>query len=104
MPGYSALGEIHVSEVEQTLDGFNAGLPALKDFILPAGSRATACCHLARTICRRAERRVATLDDQESVNPWARKYLNRLSDLLFVLARVIARADGGEEVLWQKGR
>ena len=59
-------------------------------------------CHLARTVCRRAERRVTTLAAEERINAWAIKYLNRLSDLLFVLARVMARQDGGQEVLWQK--
>jgi cob(I)alamin adenosyltransferase len=102
MPGFEALAERHVREVEQTLDGFNAELPPLKDFILPGGTTAAAHCHLARTVCRRAERRVTTLIGAETVNPWALKYLNRLSDLLFVLARVIARAGGGQEVLWRK--
>ena len=73
----------------------------LKEFILPAGGRATAQCHLARAICRRAERRVYSLSKGETVNPASITYLNRLSDLLFVTARVLARFENGEEVLWQ---
>jgi cob(I)alamin adenosyltransferase len=103
VPGFEALTEKHVQALERLLDGFNAELPPLKEFILPGGNIGAAHCHLARTVCRRAERRVTTLAAEESINPWVLKYLNRLSDLLFVLARVIARADGGQEVLWQKG-
>jgi len=103
VPGFEALAAKHVEELEQVLDVFNAELPRLKEFILPGGNMGSAHCHLARTVCRRAERRVTTLAAAETINPWVLKYLNRLSDLLFVLARVIARADGGQEVLWQKG-
>jgi cob(I)alamin adenosyltransferase len=102
MPGYEVLAERHVQEVEGVLDGFNANLPPLKEFILPGGNMSAAHCHLARTVCRRAERRVTTLAAEERINAWALKYLNRLSDLLFVLARVMARQEGGQEVLWQK--
>lgn len=104
IPGYQSIQESHVEWLERTLDHFNARLPALEDFILPGGSRAAATCHLARTVCRRAERHVVSLQREETVPPCSLRYLNRLSDLLFVLARVIARADGGEEVLWQKDR
>jgi cob(I)alamin adenosyltransferase len=76
----------------------------LKDFILPGGSRAAAACHLARTLARRAERRMVTLVAAEPVSPLAQHYLNRLSDLLFVLCRVVNRDAGVEDVLWQKGR
>ena len=103
MPGFSAITSSYVARLERELDGFNADLPPLKDFILPGGGPATAACHLARTITRRAERRVWTLARREPVNPEATRYLNRLSDLLFVLARVIARHEQGSEVLWQKG-
>ena len=82
----------------------NADLPYLKEFILPGGNRAATACHLARTICRRSERRVLSLSKQEPVNEWGLKYLNRLSDFLFVAARVLARANGGEEVMWNRKR
>jgi cob(I)alamin adenosyltransferase len=104
IPGMAMIHDVDVERLETTLDGFNADLPALKDFILPGGGMAAACCHLARTVCRRAEREVVTLSRQESVRPEAIRYLNRLSDLLFVLARVLARASGHGEVLWQHER
>lgn len=104
IPGFQSIQESHVEWLERTLDHFNEPLPALEDFILPGGSQAAATCHLARTVCRRAERHVVTLARDEEVPPFSMKYLNRLSDLLFVLARVISRADGGSEVLWQKHR
>ena len=100
IPGYTAITPEHVTRLENELDGFNAPLPPLKEFILPGGSRAAAVCHLARTVCRRAERRTYTLHTGSPVNPQALEYLNRLSDLLFVLGRVIARHDKGTEVLW----
>ena len=104
IPGMAMIADADVERLETTLDGFNADLPALKDFILPGGGMAAACCHLARTVCRRAEREVVALSRQESVRPEAIRYLNRLSDLLFVLARVLARARGHGEVLWQHER
>ena len=104
LPGYTAIAADHVQRLEATLDKFNESLPPLKEFILPGGSRAAALCHLARTVCRRAERRAWTLHGQHPQNPESIKYLNRLSDLLFVLARVIARQDGGSEVLWKHKR
>ena len=104
IPGMAMVDDADVERLETTLDGFNADLPALKDFILPGGGMAAACCHVARTVCRRAEREVVTLSRQESVRPEAIRYLNRLSDLLFVLARVLARASGHGEVLWQHER
>jgi cob(I)alamin adenosyltransferase len=100
IPGYKAITPEHVARLENELDGFNAPLPPLKEFILPGGSRAAAVCHLARTVCRRAERRTYTLHTGSPVSPQALEYLNRLSDLLFVLGRVIARHDKGTEVLW----
>ncbi len=100
IPGHVAITPEHVTRLEQELDAFNADLPPLKEFILPGGSRAAAACHVARTVCRRAERRTFTLHKQTPVSPEALRYLNRLSDLLFVQARVIARADKGSEVLW----
>lgn len=104
VPGYKAITADHIIWLEQTLDCFNADLPPLKEFILPGGNHAAAVCHLARTICRRAERRTLTLHRASSVNSEVLRYLNRLSDLLFVLARVIARQDGGSEVLWKHER
>lgn len=100
IPGYTAIKPEHVTRLEDELDGFNAPLPPLKEFILPGGSRAAGVCHLARTVCRRAERRTYTLHSKTPVSPQALEYLNRLSDLLFVLGRVIARHDKGSEVLW----
>lgn len=104
IPGHVSLGEQHVRWLERTLDRFNDDLPALKDFILPAGGAAAATCHLARTVCRRAERCVISLAREETIPPQSIAYLNRLSDLLFVLARVLARHAGGSEVLWQSNR
>ena len=91
-------------DLERVLDRFNAELPPLKEFILPGGSAAVASCHLARAICRRTERRVIALAKVETVNPPVRVYLNRLSDLLFVLCRVLALADGEQEIYWQSAR
>ncbi|WMJ67892.1 cob(I)yrinic acid a,c-diamide adenosyltransferase [Stenotrophomonas sp. 24(2023)] len=104
MPGHVAIHAADVSALEQQLDHYNAGLPMLKDFILPAGGEGAARCHLARTIVRRAERETVALARREPVRGEALQYLNRLSDLLFVLARVLARADGHGEVLWQHQR
>jgi cob(I)alamin adenosyltransferase len=104
IPGHAAIHDAFVDRLENRLDAFNSDLPRLKDFILPGGGPAASACHLARTIVRRAERRVATLAGQDSVRPEALRYLNRLSDLLFVLARVLARAEHGAEVLWQRDR
>lgn len=104
MPGHTLLPEGRVKQLEDILDQYNADLPALKEFILPGGGPAAAACHLARTICRRAERRVVELARTEEVNPQAIHYLNRLSDLLFVLSRVMARADDVGEILWDHQR
>jgi cob(I)alamin adenosyltransferase len=94
----------HVDRLETALDAFNEHLPPLKDFILPGGGPASAACHLARTTVRRAERRVWTLAAQSPISPEPARYLNRLSDLLFVLARVLARHENGSEVLWNRAR
>ena len=104
IPGHAAIQAADIDALERQLDQYNADLPALKEFILPAGGEAAARCHLARTIVRRAERETVTLARQEPVRAEALHYLNRLSDLLFVLARVLARADGHGEVLWQHTR
>ena len=104
IPGYSAITTEFVARLEANLDALNADLPALKEFILPGGGAAAAACHLARTIVRRAERVTTTLASEETVRPEVLKYLNRLSDLLFVIARVLARTETGEEVLWNRER
>tara|TARA_R110001583_G_scaffold116010_1_gene266631 strand:+ start:1099 stop:1674 length:576 start_codon:yes stop_codon:yes gene_type:complete len=101
VPGYALIEDAQVTQLEQLLDQLNATLPALKDFILPGGNRAAAACHLARSVCRRAERRLVTLARDSDIRPQCQSYLNRLSDLLFVAARVLARQDGGQEVLWR---
>jgi len=104
IPGHAAIFDADIERLEQQLDHFNADLPPLKDFILPGGGLAAAHCHLARTIARRAEREVVTLARHDAVRPEAVRYLNRLSDLLFVLARVLARASGYGETLWNHER
>jgi len=104
IPGHAAIHDADITRLEHLLDGFNADLPPLKDFILPGGGAAAAHCHLARTIVRRAERETVTLAAAEPVRAEVVRYLNRLSDLLFVLARVLARASGHGEVLWQHQR
>lgn len=104
IPGHAAITDADVERLEQHLDAFNQDLPPLKEFILPGGGEAGARCHIARTVVRRAEREAVTLSRQEAVRPEAVRYLNRLSDLLFVLARVLARASGHGEVVWHHER
>ena len=104
IPGHAAIQDADIERLEQQLDHYNDPLPPLKDFILPGGGEGAARCHLARTIVRRAERECVTLSHHDAVRPQAIRYLNRLSDLLFVLARVLARHDGHGEVLWQHER
>jgi cob(I)alamin adenosyltransferase len=104
LPGRTLVEAAHIARIEAGIDRWNADLPPLKEFILPGGSRAAALCHLCRAVCRRAERAVSRVGESEPISPHARIFLNRLSDLLFVLARVLARADGGTEVLWDSGR
>jgi cob(I)alamin adenosyltransferase len=104
IPGYAAVTEAHVTRIEEGVEAFNADLAPLKEFILPGGTRAAATAHVARTVCRRAERSLIRLAAVEAVSGHSRVYLNRLSDLLFVLARALNRAGGRSDVLWQKGR
>ncbi len=104
VPGHAIMSAAHVARLEQLLDHHNADLPPLKDFILPGGSRTASLCHLARAVCRRAERRLVAAASSEQLGAYATQYLNRLSDLLFVLSRVINRRDGHADVLWRKGR
>ena len=102
MPGYRAVAAEQVDALEHALDELNADLPPLKEFILPSGGPATAACHLARTIVRRAERDVWKVCESEAVAPEVPRYLNRLSDLLFVIARVLVRHERGAEVMWNR--
>ena len=104
IPGTELIGDRHIDRLERELDRLNAELPPLKEFILPGGSPVAAQAHLARTICRRAERRVISLARHEEVNEPAIRYLNRLSDLMFVVARTLARASGVGEILWDHHR
>ncbi|HEY0505998.1 MAG TPA: cob(I)yrinic acid a,c-diamide adenosyltransferase [Lysobacter sp.] len=104
IPGHAAIFDADIERLEQQLDAFNDPLPPLKDFILPGGGEAASRCHVARTVVRRAEREAVSLSRLEAVRPEAVRYLNRLSDLLFVLSRVLARASGHGEVLWNHER
>jgi cob(I)alamin adenosyltransferase len=104
IPGMATVKDSDIDRLESILDQLNEPLPPLKEFILPGGGMAAACCHLARTVCRRTEREVISLARAEEIRPQPQRYLNRLSDLLFVMARVLARASGHGEVLWQHER
>lgn len=104
IPGYVLITDVHVARLDALLEKYNADLPPLKDFILPAGSRAASIAHLCRTVCRRAERSIVSLGKTETINPQPRQYVNRLSDLMFVLSRVLNRYAGGGDVLWQHER
>ncbi len=104
IPGFENLAETQVAQLDALLLRYNATLPRLQEFILPGGSRSAAIAHIARTVCRRAERAIVSLGGEEAIRPACRQYVNRLSDLLFVLARVLNRHEGGTDVQWQKGR
>jgi cob(I)alamin adenosyltransferase len=104
IPGYTAVTDAHVERIERAVEHYNETLPPLKEFILPGGTRAAALAHVCRTVCRRAERALVALAATQAISEPSRKYLNRLSDLLFVLARELNREAGGADVLWQKGR
>jgi cob(I)alamin adenosyltransferase len=104
IPDRFIIAAAQVKRLETILDQFNADLPPLKEFILPGGSVVAAVCHLARSVCRRAERRVLHLGETEKINTVSTEYLNRLSDLLFVLARVLNVHAGQRDVLWQRGK
>jgi cob(I)alamin adenosyltransferase len=102
IPGHTLIEDAHVAALDALLAHYNADLPPLREFILPGGTRAAALAHVCRTVCRRAERSVVGLGRSQALNDRPRRYLNRLSDLLFVLARVLNRAGGGADVLWQR--
>jgi cob(I)alamin adenosyltransferase len=104
LPGHTAIKTDAVARLEKDTELLNESLPPLREFILPGGNPAAAVCHVARTVCRRAERRVVTLAHQTPINEHLQIYLNRLSDLLFVIARLLARRDSQQEVQWQRDR
>ena len=104
IPGYSLVTEEETKFLEDTLDFMNSKLSPLKEFILPGGIAAASHCHMSRSICRRAERRIQTLASEEQVSEISRQYLNRLSDLLFVMARYLNSKEGVSDVLWQHER
>ena len=101
MPGYAMIKAARVTALEVQLDDWNETLTPLKEFILPGGSRAASVCHLARTVCRRAERQMTTLNNHEKITEISLQYINRLSDLLFVLCRILNKDAGLADVLWQ---
>ncbi|MDB5797183.1 MAG: cob(I)yrinic acid a,c-diamide adenosyltransferase [Paucimonas sp.] len=100
IPGYSLLTSAQVARLDELLAKYNASLPALEEFILPGGARAAALAHVCRTVCRRAERAMVAMSHAETLNAAPLQYVNRLSDLLFVLARTLNRHAGGADVLW----
>ena len=104
IPGFQLIKDEHVARLDGLLAKYNADLPPLKEFILPAGSRAASLAHVCRTVCRRAERSIVALGRAETINAQPRQYVNRLSDLMFVLSRVLNRFAGGGDVLWENGR
>jgi cob(I)alamin adenosyltransferase len=104
IPGFELLKAEAVVVLDEALETYNAELPKLEEFILPAGSRAASQAHICRTVARRAERTTVALGNEEALNDAPRQYLNRLSDLMFVLSRVLNRMDGGSDVYWQSER
>ena len=104
LPGMAVMKDAQVARLEAQAEEFNLDLPMLKEFILPGGTRPAAVAHLCRTVCRRAERSMVRLHNAEPLSDAARRYVNRLSDLLFILGRLLNRAGGRGDVLWQKGK
>ncbi len=104
IPDSEMVTEARVEYLEKIIDEYNASLPPLKEFILPGGSIPAATCHIARAVCRRAERQLVGLSKEISINTVSLRFLNRLSDLLFVFARTLARSEGGKEIYWQSDR
>lgn len=103
-PGRESITSEDVSALEKILDGFNDRLPPLKEFVLPGGGPAASACHVARAVCRRTERHLVSLGKEAAVNAELLRYMNRLSDLLFVLARILVWEEGGAEILWEPER
>jgi cob(I)alamin adenosyltransferase len=104
LPGMEVVKDVQIARLEALAEEFNADLPMLKEFILPGGTRPAALAHLSRTVCRRAERAIVRLAAVEAVSAATRRYINRLSDLLFIFGRALNRAGGRGDVLWQKGK
>ena len=104
IPGRISMSKTQITKLEDNINQYNLTIPALKEFILPGGSRAAALCHISRAVCRRAERCVVKLSRTETVASFAIKYLNRLSDFLFVLCRILNHQQGFKDVLWQPGK
>jgi cob(I)alamin adenosyltransferase len=104
IPGFELLKDEAVQALDTALETYNAKLPKLEEFILPAGTRGAALAHVCRTVARRAERAVVALGNEEAIGDAPRQYLNRLSDLMFVLARVLNRMNGGDDVYWKSER
>jgi cob(I)alamin adenosyltransferase len=104
VPGFQLIQAEMVSDLEALCDQLNEELPPLKEFILPGGSKSAGLCHMARAVARRAERMIVTLSKEESVGDDLKRYINRLSDVLFVMARQLAGRDGGQEVFWKSKR
>jgi cob(I)alamin adenosyltransferase len=104
IPGFELLKQEALLVLDQALEKYNADLPKLEEFILPAGNRVASLAHVCRTVARRAERACVALGNEEALNETPRQYLNRLSDLMFVLSRVLNRMDGGQDVYWQSER
>jgi cob(I)alamin adenosyltransferase len=102
--GETVIGQAHVGWLEQSLDELNRSLAPLQEFILPGGGLAASHCHVARAVCRRAERSLVSLRQQQVLNACLMAYINRLSDYLFVLARAISKQQGMDEVYWQSER
>jgi cob(I)alamin adenosyltransferase len=103
-PGNAVTAPASIERLEELIDAYNEDLPVLKEFVLPGGSIAASICHLARSVCRRCERSMVELSHTEYLNPETLRYINRLSDLLFVLARTLNQGKGGKEILWDSER
>lgn len=104
IPGNAVIDPAYIERLEELIDAYNEDLPALKEFILPGGSIAASICHLARSVCRRVERHLVAMSRTEYINPESLRYINRLSDLLFVLARTLNQGKGNKEVFWDSER
>lgn len=104
IPGNAAIDPVSIERLEELIDTYNEELPALKEFILPGGSLSASICHMARSVCRRVERSMVAMSREEYINPESLRYINRLSDLLFVLARTLNQEKGGKEIFWDSER